>query len=179
MKYKHLTQDQRYTINVLLQKGESKTQIALVIGVHKSTICRELRRNSDGRSNKYKYELAQRKYKRRMKQRPHSTRFTDQMKSEVRYLITQKQYSPEQIYGRCALEGKPMVSPETIYKWIYACKRHGDTEMADNLRRRCRKYSKRANKTKSRGVIPNRRDISERPEVVDRKERFGDLEVAR
>jgi len=38
MKYKHLTQDQRYTINVLLQKGESKTQIALVIGVHKSTI---------------------------------------------------------------------------------------------------------------------------------------------
>lgn len=177
MKYKHLTQDQRYTINVLLQRGESKTAIATVVGVHKSTISRELKRNSDGRSNQYKNELAHRKYKRRMNQRPHSTIFTEEMKSKVRYLITRKQYSPEQIVGRCSLEGMPMVSHETIYRWIYDCKRHGDMEMANNLRRRCRKYSKRANRTKSRGIIPNRRDISERPEVVDRKVRFGDLEI--
>lgn len=57
--YKQLTSEQRYTISVLLQKGEKKNAIAKAIGVNPSTITRELRRNSGSRG-KYVWETAQR-----------------------------------------------------------------------------------------------------------------------
>ena len=41
--YKHLTREQRYVIYLERQKGQSMESIALSIGVHKSTISRELK----------------------------------------------------------------------------------------------------------------------------------------
>lgn len=174
-----MTDGQRYTISVHLQAGDlNKTKIAALIGVHKSTISREIQRNSDGRGHhQYKHDLAQRKYEKRMKQRPHTVRFTDAMKAEVRRLVTEEQYSPEEIHGRFRLEGKDMVCPETIYQWIYACKRKGDTQMADNLRHRCKKYAKRGQTNHKRGIIKDRVDISQRPAEVEAKQRFGNLEI--
>ncbi|MDI9550246.1 MAG: helix-turn-helix domain-containing protein, partial [Bacteroidota bacterium] len=43
---KHLTLEQRYEIYGYLRAGFNKTQIASAIGVHKSTVTRELQRNS-------------------------------------------------------------------------------------------------------------------------------------
>ncbi len=43
--YRQLTQAQRYQIYALRQTGHSRTEIAEVIGVHKSTVSRELQRN--------------------------------------------------------------------------------------------------------------------------------------
>ncbi len=43
--YTQLTQEQRYQIYALLKMGHLQVEIAGVIGVHKSTISRELRRN--------------------------------------------------------------------------------------------------------------------------------------
>jgi IS30 family transposase len=40
-----LTQEQRYQIAALLEAGHNQTEIAGVVGVHKSTISRELTRN--------------------------------------------------------------------------------------------------------------------------------------
>jgi len=45
------------------------------------------------------------------------------------------------------------------------------------LRRQGKKYAKRGSKATGRGKIPNRRDISLRPQIVEEKTRFGDLEV--
>ena len=44
------------------------------------------------------------------------------------------------------------------------------------LRRRGKRYNKRAGKNAGRGLIPNRIDISERPAIVARKTRLGDWE---
>ena len=44
-KFKHLSLAQRYQIEVLLQTGFTQTEIANQIGVHRSTICRELKRS--------------------------------------------------------------------------------------------------------------------------------------
>ncbi len=44
------------------------------------------------------------------------------------------------------------------------------------LRRRGKRYNKRAGKHAGRGLIPNRIDISERPANVARKTRLGDWE---
>ena len=43
--YTQLTQGQRYQISALLKIGQNQTEIAEVIGKHKSTISREVRRN--------------------------------------------------------------------------------------------------------------------------------------
>jgi IS30 family transposase len=43
--YTHLTVEQRYQIQALLKTGHPYQEIAHVIGVHKSTISREVRRN--------------------------------------------------------------------------------------------------------------------------------------
>ena len=47
--YSQLTSEQRYQIYALKKKEHTMTEIADVIGVHKSTVSRELRRNTGGR----------------------------------------------------------------------------------------------------------------------------------
>ena len=43
---KHLTQEQRYEISALLRAHHTKSEIAKIVGVHKSTITREIARHS-------------------------------------------------------------------------------------------------------------------------------------
>ena len=50
----HLTLSQRYEIYHLKKQGFTQSSIAISIGVHKSTISRELKRNSDKRNGVYK-----------------------------------------------------------------------------------------------------------------------------
>ena len=58
----------------------SQTEIAIKLGVHKSTISRELKRNSMSRSNIYRAELAQYKCDTRHKLKTKHIRFTDEMR---------------------------------------------------------------------------------------------------
>jgi IS30 family transposase len=50
MSYTQLTQEQQCQIYALLKIGHNRTEIAAVIGTHKSTISRELSRNCGLRS---------------------------------------------------------------------------------------------------------------------------------
>ena len=82
------------------------TTIAEIIGVSKSTVSREVKRNCYGKvKHVYRWEPAQRKYEKRMKHRPHYIKFTDEMKRTVHRLIVYGQYSPEQIAGRFMMRG--------------------------------------------------------------------------
>ena len=153
----------------------SMGEIAAVIGKHKSTISRELRRNCDRRSGRYDADLAQRKCERRQKEKPHRVRFTEEVRLRVEAML-REDYSPEQIVGRCKLEGLECVSVETIYQHVWGDKRRGG-DLHTHLRRKGRKYRKRDAKKDSRGVIRDRVSIDERPKVVDDKSRFGDLEI--
>ena len=49
--HKQIISEQRYTINVLLQKKKSKKDIAKAINVDLSTIYREFKRNSGHRNH--------------------------------------------------------------------------------------------------------------------------------
>lgn len=172
----HLTEKQRYEIYVKQQNGMNCTQIANAIGVNKSTISRELRRNCDKRDGVYKPDLAQRKYEQRKKTKRRRCSLTDDIKERINELIL-KDLSPEQIVGRCKHLSIKMVSHETIYKYIWNLKRHKITKLSEHLRRHGRKYSKRGNAYKSRGIIPNKVSIDERDSIVDEKTRVGDLEI--
>lgn len=85
-------------------------------------------------------------------------------------------FSPEQIVGRAAIEGKEVVSHERIYQYIWKDKRAGG-KLYKHLRNKGKKYRKRIHSKDNRGIIINRIDISKRPKVVDNKERIGDLEI--
>lgn len=173
---KHLTKEQRYNISAYLQSGKSETEIARLVGVHRSTICREIHRNSDKRNGVYKPELARVKYKNRMQSRRHFMKFTDDLKLQVDILL-RRDYSPEQVTGFMRTRGLDTVSHETIYQYVWEDKKHGDKLLYKHLRRRGRRHKKRDALTNGRGFIKNRIDIDKRPVVVDDKVRFGDLEI--
>ena len=46
MTYQHLSQTERYQIYILMKDGKTKSQIATLMDRHKSTISRELARNT-------------------------------------------------------------------------------------------------------------------------------------
>ncbi|MBT8245258.1 MAG: helix-turn-helix domain-containing protein, partial [Winogradskyella sp.] len=60
-----ITLEQRYEISSLYKLGKTQDYIANSIGVHKSTISRELKRNADKRSGDYRAKLAERKCRER------------------------------------------------------------------------------------------------------------------
>ena len=176
MKKKHLTEGQRYEIFALLQSGRSQKDIAIQLKVNKSTISREISRNSDGRSKSYKPDLAHRKYMKRMKGRTHFHKFDSSLQQIVDAFL-KADFSPEQINGLLKTNVKEYVSHETIYQYIWKDKRTGNKQLFKHLRRKGRRYAKRGSKTNGRGFIKNRVDIDERPSIVDEKVRFGDLEI--
>lgn len=171
----HISKEQRYTISVMLQAGHKQNYIAETIGKHKSVVCREIKRNADLRSKAYVPELAHRKATDRIKGKPKHKRFTAEILTYVKEKLALK-YSPEQIAGEAKVSGIPCVSHETIYCHIWADKKKGGV-LHENLRNKGRKYRKRGALKDKRGRITDRVDISERPPVVEERNRFGDLEI--
>ena len=172
MPYKQLTRKQRYQIAALKSAGHYQHQIARLVGVHQSTICRELRRNSNQRRI-YGPQLAHSKAVQRRCAKLHM-RISASTWQQVEALI-EKQWSPEQIAGRLKLEQHLSISHETIYQHIYADKRQGGT-LYKHLR--CQKLRrKRYACNKRRIPIQNRTSIDFRPKVVAEKKRLGDWEA--
>ena len=81
---------------------------------------------------------------------------------------------PQQFSGWLFEQGIKL-SHERIYQMIWQDKRDGD-DLWRSLRRRGKRYNKRGGKNAGRGLIPDRIDISERPNIVARKARLGDWE---
>lgn len=172
----HLTQEQRYKIEAFKKAGYKNTEIADEIGVDKSTIGRELKRNSDSRNGVYRANLAHKKARKRIKEKPKKISFTKTMESRIIDLLSNQEYSPEQIVGISKKESIEMVSHERIYQFIWNDKKQGGL-LYSHLRRKGRRYRKRGNLKDNRGIITGRIGIEHRPEVVDKKQRIGDFEI--
>ena len=171
----HLTVEQRYEISALCVAGHTQSFIAKQIGKDKSVISRELKRNADGRSGRYKADLAQRKYAERVRGKPKIIRLTTDVQNRIRDYLDMD-YSPEQIAGVCKKEGLAMVSHERIYQYIWADKKQGG-KLYEHLRTQGKRYRKRGASKDRRGIIKGRVGIEHRPERVEEKEHFGDLEI--
>ena len=171
----HLTKEQRYTIDSMLQNGYTQKDISQVINKDKSVVSREISRNSDKRSGQYKSDLAHRKYLKRQDYKYKPRTFTPEVEKHIRDKLRLK-YSPEQIAGAAKMNGDKCVSHERIYQFIWKDKRQKGLLYLD-LRNRGRRYKKRSVVHDNRGTIPNRTDISQRPPEVELRERFGDLEI--
>lgn len=172
MGYKQLTEEQRYQIYGLLTAGKSPSAIALELEVHKSTITRELQRNSGKRGYRPKQanELSNMRRTNAYKQ--------IKLIPPVIEMIEEKilmDWSPDQISGRLEKELGISISQESIYKLIANDKKNGGI-LYTHLRQGHRKRKKRCGAIDRRGRIKNRVSIEERPPIVEKKNRVGDLE---
>lgn len=183
--YKHLGQEQRYQIEALLLAGKTQSFIAAQLGCNKSTICRERKRNTRqaGLGAKvYSAKFAQRCVVRRSEERYPNQRFTEPMRQQIVSWMVDKKLSPELMTQLGRQMFGDFVSHETIYQWLWACKqsdRRADQpycQLYKHLRHGGRRQ-KRGNYRETRGRIPDRVSIEERPKMIERRERFGDLEV--
>jgi transposase, IS30 family len=172
--YRHLTYDKRCQIYALLKRGCAKTEIAQLLGVHRSTITRELKRNTGCKG--YRYLQAQEKASARRAAASGAPRkMKPGLVREIEEKLTQEQWSPDQISGWLKRQGRAFVSCERIYRHIWKDKRNGGG-LWRHLRHSGKKYNRRKGKTSGRGLIPGRVDIAERPAIVAEKRRIGDWE---
>jgi IS30 family transposase len=171
MSYRQLTQDQRYQIYACLKAHWTQLEIAVEIGVHPSTISRELSRNRGERG--YRPKQAQQLAEER-KPLHVTTRIVPQTWTLIESYVRQD-WSPEQVSGWLKGEQHIAVSHERIYQYIYADKEQGG-DLHQHLRCR-RKRRKRYGSYDRRGQIKNRVSIEARPAIVETKRRVGDWEA--
>ena len=118
MAHIQLTSEQRYQIKALLQANQRPTKIAEIIGVDRSTIYRELKRNTGlrGYRPKQAHEKALARRQGKSKER---------IGPETWELIEEKlrlDWSPEQIANWFKKRGYVTVSHEWVYQHVYADK---------------------------------------------------------
>ncbi|MDA3819244.1 MAG: IS30 family transposase [Candidatus Delongbacteria bacterium] len=173
MNMKHLTKEQRCQIKAYLQCGKSKIFIAEALEVHKTTIYREISRNST-KTGIYNPDYAQEIAIERKDRFNLVRKFDDYTQKIVKHYIENEQWSPEQIVGHCKSHNIPMVCHERIYAYIRKDKLNGGS-LYKHLRHRL-KHRKRPVGGK-KVVIKDKVSIDKRSNVINNKERFGDWEI--
>lgn len=123
--YSQITLDERYTLGLLRQLGYRPATIARVLGRHRSTIGRELRRNSRA-DGWYRPLVAHGRARQRRSRSRRNQRFTAADYVVVRRYLEQ-QWSPEQVAGYLRRQARLRISHETIYRHIWADRRQGGT----------------------------------------------------
>ena len=170
---KKLTRDERCEISALRKAGKTPSQIAKQIRRSISTITRELSRNStDGEYN----FITANKVATERRGRHNNQKITSDNWTYVRSLIRQK-WSPDQI-GQW-LKRHPdvgfTVSRESIYQYVKE-DRQKDGDLYLSLRRAGKAY-RHGRFKEYRGKIKGRVDITQRPDIVNKRLRIGDWEV--
>lgn len=169
--YTQLTQELRYQISAYKKAGFNQSRIASVVGVHPSTIGRELRRNHGQRG--YRPKQAHQFSQQRSRDKPRK-----RIEVETWALVGSRlrvEWSPEQITSWLHKYEYATVSHERIYQYILADKKAGGN-LYTYLR--CQKQRKKRYGAKDRrGQISGRQSIDSRPVIVDKRSRLGDWEL--
>ena len=169
--YAQLTREQRYQIYALMKAGLSQTEIATILGVHKSTISREVRRNRGQRGYRPKQAHRIAEIRRAEATEP---RISSDTWTLVERLL-RVDWSPEQVSGWLLNEHQITISHEWIYQFVLKDKRQGG-DLHQHLR--CKKQRrKRYGSSNYRGRIKNRVSIEQRPKIVETRSRIGDWEL--
>ncbi len=180
MSYTHLTENERYVISHLKCARFSIREIARRINRHHTTISREVNRNGpEYEDTVYWYDWTHPKaLKRRHKSRHQRRRLNQRLVNYVEQKL-KVDWSPEIIAEKLKIDypddDEMRLSHETIYRWIYLDAKGGGT-LYHHLRRRRKKRRRQNRYGSGRRFILGRVSISERPSIVETRERFGDWE---
>ena len=174
--YGHLTLEERCTIARLHEGGQSIRKIAAALDRPPSTVCRELKRNS-GRQVGYRPAYAQEQASAR---RWKGSRL--ERDAGLRGLVLDRLalgWSPEQVAGRLAREAGPVISHESIYRFIYAqARRTNDGTWRHYLPQARLKRGRRRRRDRSAAdLIKGRVSIAQRPKFVQHRRVAGHWEA--
>ena len=175
MSYHQITFEERYTLGLLRRQGCTPAAIARVLGRHRSTILREVRRNRKASDGGYRPQLADWYANGRRSRSRRNLRFSIADLRSVRRLLKQK-WSPEQVAGRLRRRRRLHISHETIYRYIWAEKRQGGT-LYTHLRGAQKRRRKRYGTYDSRGRMAGKRPITTRPAGVETRQQIGHWEI--
>lgn len=198
--YRHLTLDDRIEIEKLSDRDYSNAEIARRIGVHRSTIGREITRRSwqpehdhanlrpyhrgklDTRNPHDRLYLAgqaqfhantHRAYS-HQSYRMHYDRLVDWVITQLR-----RGWTPEEISGRLPLEfpfdPRMRVCPETLYAWIYSPEQQ-HRKLWEYLPRGQKKRRRIKGRRVQSERLKYRVSIHDRPPEVETREEFGHWE---
>ena len=174
MRYRQLTSGDRYMISALRKQGIAPSIIARALGRHRSTICRELRRNGcvDGgyRPSKAVFRTSGR----RSRSRRNKHLSPEIFRRVIRWL--EEKWSPDQISHILRLDEATLISHESIYQYIWRDKREGG-RLFTHLRCASKRRRKRYRSYDSRGRLEGKRHISERPASVESRQEVGHWEI--
>lgn len=170
--YSQLTLESRYQIYSFKAAGYTQVEIACELGVHPSTISRELKRNTGLRG--YRPKQAQELANSRVFGNTNACKFTDKDWEPVSELLMEK-FSPEQIANRASLESTLNISHESIYSYTYINKRNGG-DLYTHLRCQKKRRKRYASGRDRRGAISDQVRIDKRPKIVEKRTRLGDFE---
>ncbi len=182
--YKHITPVEREKIFLLHSQQKSVSYIAAEINRSKSTVSRELKRNTI--NDEYSPSRAQEEYlSRRMACRPKHKLSDPDTYRYVRDKFIKHSWSPEQISGRLKLEGGPIqISANTIYRGIYnGLFDTDDIKTVYGSRGAVKKLRHRGKRrhtndfVETRGKIRVSNDIADRPAEAENRSRIGDWEA--
>ena len=175
-KYRQLTSEERHTLSTLRKQGYQQAAIARVLGRHRSTISREVRRNSKDRGGRvYRPDLADDYARWRRGRSRRNERFGPSDWRMVVWCLKQ-QWSPEQAAGWLRRKRQLSISHETIYRHIWRDRKQGG-RLYLHLRCSPKQRRKRYGRYDSRGRLAGKRPISERPAGAENRSRVGHLEA--
>ena len=173
-KYNQLTVYDRDKIAVLRANGFNLSDIARLLGRNRSTISREIKRNSSSQYECYTPHRAQERSEHRKRlANTHQRLKNDQIRTYVETCL-KDDHSPEQIAGSMRIKHPALrISHEAIYQYIYSDKPDLKQYLARHYRVRKKRKAKNAGTVKA---IPNRVDISQRPKDIERRLVIGHWE---
>lgn len=159
-------------LGALWRTGHSQSFIAEHLGKHRSTISRELARNRA--PNKSGYHAAQARLlsaerRRVANQRCRKLTSNKQLQHIIEHKLVKRHWSPEEFAGTVG-----GISHPTIYRWIYEER----PDLKKHLRHHGSKWRRKhgtKEREKQREEAKKRR-IDLRPQIVERRGRFGDWE---
>ena len=144
MTYTHLSQTERFQIQAFMKAGQTQTEIAHILGRHKSTISRKVARGSVRRG--YRPHQVQNLPDDCSQSSRNAAHIDEQILFQVRSLLGLK-WSPEQIASQL------QISHDTIYQKVYADKAMG-SHLWRCQKQKCKRYAGRRDRL---GQIPDPR----------------------
>jgi len=163
----HITLVERQFLYRLKKEGKSRAEIAALLGRHRSTVYRELKRNTGRRG--YRPKQAQRLAAKRRQACRRPRKMEDAKLHQYVQERLEKRWSPDQIAGRSrhdfVRQPSRCLSRQTIYNWI--------EDRAPAWRPWLRRGGRPPEK---RGKLSDCVRIDGRPDVINRRRRYGDWE---
>lgn len=159
-----------------MNAGKNQVQAAKILGIDRSNICLEIKRNKDP-DGIYRGGHAHKRYLERRKKAKEPERRIGNDRKLRRHIVRKLKllWSPEQIAGRLKMmTGKTIICHETIYTFVYEKR----LDLIRYLRHHKSKYRKKRGSLKriERNRASKVRSIEERPAAVNRRKRYGDWE---